>query len=70
MTLAAVTSQIKPFGRIAPILPAGQPFRLESQVLAFQVTTASFERLEDFIGRLTPEQMAQVEDALRLCWGL
>lgn len=70
VTVAAVSTKIKPFGNVAPIFPKGQPFPEESQVLCFQLTTAARERLGALICRLDPAQMTRVDAALRLCWGL
>ncbi len=69
-TVAALTSQVKVFGKIAPILPPGQPCQRETQVLLFQVTTIDHSRLDSRIGSLTAGQQAQVDEALRLVWGL
>lgn len=55
---------------VAVFLPEGQPMDKEGAVLCFQVTTLARDRLEDFAGELTPEQMRQVDRALTSSFGL
>ena len=70
VAVAAITSKIKPAMRITVILPAGKPLALESQILAFQVMTADRTRLGGYLGCLDKQQIADLENALRLAWGL
>ncbi len=56
--------------RTCVYLPQGSPTRDESLVLAFQVSTIDQARLEDYIGRLAAEQLAQLDAALRHALGL
>lgn len=51
-------------------LPRGMPCDEEAWVLSFQLLTISQERLEKFVGRLNREQIARLDDALRLSFGL
>jgi len=68
--VAAMSSQIKSFDRIGPVLEAGNPCELRTQVLAFQVLTVDQGRLGRFVGSLTPEQQVTVDGALKFAWGL
>jgi mRNA interferase MazF len=68
--VAAVTTKIKSWSRIAVNLPAGDPLPEASQVLAFQVSTIDKSRLDGYVGVLSPAQLNQVRDSLRFLWGL
>lgn len=70
VTLVAVTSQIKRNSRLIVVLAKGQPCKLESAVMPFQVITISNDRLDGLIGSLTSDQQTQVDEKLRLVWGL
>lgn len=72
---AAMTTKVKDSVRegrspVAVYLPTGQPMEKEGAVLAFQITTLARERLEDYGGELTPEQMREVDRALAASFGL
>lgn len=69
VVVAAVTSKLKN-SRLVVRLPAGQPLKLESDVLAFQVVSVDKSRLRSYEGSLTADQLREVEQKLRLCWGL
>jgi mRNA interferase MazF len=70
VTVAAITSVIKPAYRVTVILPAGRPLSLKSQILAFQLMTADKSRLGPYMGCLDTNQIAELEKAMRLAWGL
>ena len=67
-TVLALTTQIKP-SRIAVTLPPSVTGKV-SQVLPWQVMTVAQERLGRRAGMLTVDQLAEVDDALRLVWAL
>jgi mRNA-degrading endonuclease toxin of MazEF toxin-antitoxin module len=68
--VAAITSKIKKSFQATVILPAGNPLRLESQILAFQVVSVAKERLGECLGHLDDDQLRALENAMRLVWGL
>lgn len=72
---AALTSAVRESARqgrspISVYLPAGEPLDKEGTVLAFQITTLARERLEDYAGELSAEQMREVDRALAASFGL
>lgn len=70
VAVAAITTKIKPAYNVTVILPAAQPLPLRSQILAFQVMTVDKSRLGDYMGSLNADQVAELEKAMRLAWGL
>ncbi|MEU7952596.1 type II toxin-antitoxin system PemK/MazF family toxin [Micromonospora chalcea] len=68
--IAALSTKVRLGSRVSVHLPAGQPLPKEGSVLAFQVMTADKSRLKDFAGRLSKSQLQQLDDALRLSFGL
>ncbi len=71
VVVAALTSRVRyETSKSSVYLPAGAPMKREGTVLAFQLMTASQDRLEDLAGVLTDDQMSQVEAALRFVFGL
>jgi len=70
--VAAVTSKIKPQqSALTVLLPIGKPLREESAILPFQILTVSNTRLDgECLGELTPSQALDLDDKLRLIWGL
>ncbi len=75
VVVAALTSKVRENVRagrspVSVFLPAGQPLEKEGSVLAFQVMTITKRRLEDYGGKLSGEQMRQVDAALRASFGL
>jgi mRNA interferase MazF len=51
-------------------LPAGSPTPQDSLVLAFQIMTASNDRLMDYIGKLSSVQLTKVKAALAVSFDL
>ncbi|MDL4820917.1 type II toxin-antitoxin system PemK/MazF family toxin [Actinomadura opuntiae] len=70
VSIAAVSSKIKSFNRIAPILSENDPLPQKSQILAFQVLTVDQKRLDGYCGRLNDQQTIDLKEALRLVWDL
>jgi mRNA interferase MazF len=70
VTIAAVTTKVKEGSGLCVTLPEGEPSDERSQILPFQVVAVTKSRLEGYIGRLTPDQLTELDDKLRLCWGL
>jgi mRNA interferase MazF len=70
VVVAAITSKIKPALQVTVTLPAGKPLPQAGQILAFQVMTIDKQRLGKHAGRLDAAQIADLEKALRLSWGL
>ncbi|MEU6041111.1 type II toxin-antitoxin system PemK/MazF family toxin [Actinomadura sp. NPDC047616] len=70
VSIAAVSSKIKPFNRIAPILPENNPLPQKSQILAFQILTVDQKRLDKYCGCLDDQQEIELKEALRLVWDL
>lgn len=68
-TVAAITSQVKKSSLVVD-LPAGQPTPVDSQILPWQLHTIAHERLGDYIGDLSPEQLEELCDKLRMIWEL
>lgn len=75
VVLAAITSSERQLARrrTAPScvhLPQGRPTDKESLILASQLTTASHDRLLDYVGCLDGAQMLELDRALRFCFAL
>lgn len=72
VTVASVTSKIKERqSALVVLLPKGKPLKEESAIMPFQVLTVSNMRLDGrCIGTLTPAQTLDLDDKLRLVWGL
>jgi mRNA interferase MazF len=70
VVVSAMTTKIKPAMQVAVTLPAGRPLAEAGQILAFQIMTVVKQRLEKYAGRLDASQIADLEKALRLSWGL
>ena len=51
-------------------MPAGRPLKRECQIKAFQIMTVDQSRLGDYKGRLDVNQIAALENAMRMAWGL
>ena len=68
--VAAITTTVRQGSSIAVTLPAGQPLKRESQIMAFQVMTVDQSRLGNYAGCLDQAQIADLEKAMRLAWGL
>ncbi|MEV7552347.1 type II toxin-antitoxin system PemK/MazF family toxin [Amycolatopsis sp. NPDC089917] len=68
--VAAITSKIKPALRVTTLLPQGDPLRLESQILAFQLMTIDKGRLKNYLGSLRASQLEDLKGKLRTSWGL
>ena len=64
-----VTTTVRP-SPVSIILPAGQPLPNESSVLAFQPVTIDQQRLERQAGVLTSSQLAALDKAIKLAFGL
>lgn len=67
VTVVPVTSnteRIYPFQTFLPASTTG--LRQDSKAQAEQVRSLSVERLGDVLGRIPPETMTQIDDALRL----
>lgn len=69
VAVAALTTRIKQ-SQLVVDLPAGQPLQQAGQILPFQVMTISKDRLDGYMGMLSPVQIRALESKLRLCWGL
>jgi mRNA-degrading endonuclease toxin of MazEF toxin-antitoxin module len=69
VVVAALTTAIKN-SRLAVYLPAGQPLPRAGEILAFQVATIDKSRLDGYMGTLSNEQLGDLRDKLKLCWGL
>ena len=69
VVVAAITTKVKP-SRTTLLLPVGRPLSRESMVLPFQIHTFARERLRSRAGCLDSGQIADLEDKLRLSWGL
>jgi len=69
VVVAALTTKIKSL-RIVVDLPAGDPLQKQGQILPFQVATIDKTRLDGYMGVLSAAQVKDLEDKLRLCWGL
>lgn len=72
---AALTGQVRDSARegrspVSVYLPPGKPLENEGTVLAFHITTLARERLEDYAGQLTEEQMLAVDRAVAVSFGL
>ncbi|MBF6388274.1 type II toxin-antitoxin system PemK/MazF family toxin [Nocardia farcinica] len=72
---AALTTSVRDSTRegrspVTVFLPAGKPLEKEGTVLGFQITTLAWERLEDYAGELTSEQMREVDRAIAASFGL
>jgi mRNA-degrading endonuclease toxin of MazEF toxin-antitoxin module len=70
VAVAAITSKDKSGLATCVELAKGQPLPQRSFVLPFQITNLDKTRLERYVGRLTIDQVVDLERALRLCWGL
>jgi mRNA-degrading endonuclease toxin of MazEF toxin-antitoxin module len=75
VVVAALTTSVRDSTRagrspVSVFLPAGQPLPDEGSLLAFQVMTIDKVRLAQYIARLTPVQLVQVDAALRTSFGL
>jgi len=68
--VAAMTTKIVPAYLVTVTLPAGRPLRRAGQIRAFQLMTVDKSRLDEYLGRLDANQIAELEKALRLAWGL
>jgi mRNA interferase MazF len=70
VTIAAITSKVRE-SMISVYLPAGAGgLRDEGMILPFQVLSVDKGRLETWAGELDATLMAELDDKLRLCWGL
>ena len=65
--LALTTSEA--YSKLAIELPETVTGKRTS-VLPWQLMTISVNRIEEYLGTVTEEQMHQVEAGLRLVWGL
>lgn len=71
VTVAAITSSIKPFGsEVSLFLPEGEPLSKPSTILAFQVRTIDQVRLIRREGKLSAEQLEELNKILRRTWDL
>lgn len=75
VVMAAMTTRVRPEvragqSRVCVFLPAGLPMTEEGAVLGFQVMTVSKERLENFGGTLSAQQIHAVNSAIRTSFGL
>jgi mRNA-degrading endonuclease toxin of MazEF toxin-antitoxin module len=68
--VAALTTKVKPFPAIAPILPANDPLPQRGQILAFQVLTIDQARLDGYMASISRRQLEELKRALRLVWDL
>lgn len=68
--VAAITTKIKPNFRVTVTLQAGEPLQPKCQILAFQVVTIDKSRLGRYEGCLDADQLHELEDKMRLVWGL
>jgi mRNA interferase MazF len=75
IVVAALTTAVRESTRqgrspVSVYLPAGHPLPHEGSVLAFQVSTIAKERLEDYAGDLSANQMLAVDAAIRTSFGI
>jgi mRNA interferase MazF len=68
VVLCPVTSEITGFSLFRIALPqSGETgLRVESEVMVDKITVAKRRRIRQRIGKLSPEQLARVNDALRI----
>ena len=71
VTVAAVTTGGKAMrSELSVVLPEGDPLDRRSAIMPFQILTVANERLDEYMGCLSPEQLEEVKDRLRLVWDL
>lgn len=70
VTIAAVTTKLRPGSPLELILPRGRPCEEESAVKGHQVLTVDQTRLGKLIGRLDAEQLEDLRRLLRMVWAL
>jgi mRNA-degrading endonuclease toxin of MazEF toxin-antitoxin module len=70
VVVAALTTRVRRGSSVAVYLPAGQPLSREGSILAFQVMTLDQSRLERLAGQLSAAQLAQLDAALQVAFGL
>jgi mRNA interferase MazF len=67
--IAALTTTIRS-GPLTVVLPAGRPLPEPGSILAFQVMTIDKSRLGGYLGRLDRKQIAELERAMKIAFGL
>lgn len=67
---AAITTSVRPGSPVALELPEGSPCERRSSILAFQITTLAKERLDEYVGRLTPDQLVDLNTRIVRSFGL
>lgn len=70
VSVAAITTKIRPGSPLQLILPQGRPCREESAVLGFQVMTVDKVRLIGYVGALDSAQLEDLRRLLRTVWAL
>ncbi|MEV0838504.1 type II toxin-antitoxin system PemK/MazF family toxin [Actinocatenispora sera] len=71
LVIAALTTNTTRVGSaISVYLPQGRPLDKEGTILAFQVMTASKERLLNYAGCLGSDQLRELDRALKVAFGL
>lgn len=70
VVVAAITTKIREDSPVTAVLEAGQPCPERCGVMTWQITTVSQDRIENYIGQLTKEQMNDVDRKIRLSFGL
>lgn len=70
VTIAAVTTKIRPGSPLQLVLPQGRPCPEESAVIGHQVLTIDQSRLDEYIGVLDEQQLESLRRLLRQVWAL